>query len=182
VFPTAALPLEALDRILTDLVLRADEVMLDATKASSASLNLTLLDGRLGLNDLVLQAGGGQVAGDAAIEAEAGAAKIMVRLSASDIAVGDLLSDFGATEKVMGKVDIWRREHAIRVNCLIREFDIEDGGAQAGAMLDSQRMTLLGEGTVDLGAETFDLELRPLPKTQKSSTLAIPSTSRARLA
>jgi uncharacterized protein involved in outer membrane biogenesis len=226
VFPIAPLPLEALDRIQADLVLRADEVILDATELTNASLDLTLLDGRLSLDDLVVQVGGGRVVGDVAVDAEAGAAEVMVRLSAGKIDVGRLLSDFGATEQVVGEVDIdvnidstgrsidelmaqlegsaavaaeegriednqlhrlvadldilralppfWRREKAVRVNCLIGEFDIEDGVAVTGAMLDTQRMTLLGEGTVDLGEETFDLLLRPLPKPQKLSTLAVP--------
>ena len=226
IFAAAPLPVQALDRAHADLVLRADEVMLDATEFTDVSLDLALQDGRLSVHDLVLQVAGGQLAGGAAVEAEAGVAEVMVRLSANDIAVGDLLRDFGATEKVMGEVDIdinidstgrsidelmgelegsaavaaeegriednqlhrlvadldilsalppfWRREKSVRVNCLIGEFDIEDGVAETGAMLDTQRMILLGEGTVDLGEETFDLLLRPLPKTQKLSTLAVP--------
>ena len=62
----------------------------------------------------------------------------------------------------------------VRVNCLVGEFDIADGVARADAMLDTERMTLLGEGTIDLDRQTLDLSLQPLAKTRKLSTAEVP--------
>lgn len=66
-----------------------------------------------------------------------------------------------------GDDDVW-------INCLITEMDIEEGVGRPEAMLDTRRMTLLGQGTVDFGEEQLDLVLRPRAKREKLSTLAVP--------
>jgi len=68
----------------------------------------------------------------------------------------------------------WRRDSTVRVNCVIGEFDIDDGVARTETMLDTQRMTLLGSGAVDLGQRVLDLSLRPVAKSRKLSTSSVP--------
>jgi AsmA family protein len=69
----------------------------------------------------------------------------------------------------------WRHDDdELRINCLITELDIEAGVARTEALLDTERMTLIGQGTVDLGEEQLALVLRPQAKTAKLSTLAVP--------
>lgn len=68
----------------------------------------------------------------------------------------------------------FRREGTVRVNCLIGEVDIDSGVVQADSMLDTQRMTLLGRGAVDLEENTLDFSLRPVPKSRKLSATSVP--------
>ena len=223
------LPLGWLDEIEAEITFEAEQVLLGQGHFESAGLSLVLQEGRLSVQDLVLQLAGGSLSGGAAIEAQdrGDFAEVSVRLNARDIDVAKVLSDWTATERAGGEIDIdinvdatgrstdellatlegsatmvgeegqvedapldllvtdldilralppfWGRgDDDVRINCLITEMDIEEGVAQTEAMLDTRRMTLLGQGTIDLGEEQLDLVLRPRPKTQKLSTLAVP--------
>ena len=140
----------------------------------------------------------GQVLKDwTATEKVAGELDIDVNLDATGRSVDELLASLEGSAAVVGEdgqikdapldllvtdLDIlralppfWRGgEDHVRVNCMIVEMDIEDGVAQTEAMLDTQRMTLLGQGTIDLGEMQLDLALRPKAKQKKLSRLAVP--------
>jgi uncharacterized protein involved in outer membrane biogenesis len=207
----AALPVGVLNELEADLTVRADRMVLDQVEFTDLSVKVVLRDGRLSVQDLVAHVdGSGRVAGNVAVDAEAGGAEVSVRLSATDIPVGELLREMGATGSMSGQVDFdinidstgrsidqlirdlqgnaaivaedgriegalldrlvtdldilralppfWRRNNAVHVNCLVGKFDIKHGVAETGAVLDTKRMTLLGKGTVDLGAGTLDLQ------------------------
>ena len=52
-----------------------------------------------------------------------------------------------------------------KFNCLVGHFDIVDGEIRSDAILfDTDRMTVGGFGTLDLGTEKIDLILTPQPK------------------
>lgn len=62
-----------------------------------------------------------------------------------------------------------------RLNCLVGRFDIAKGIADATVlMVDSDRVTVGGGGTVDLGRQTLDLKLVPQPKDPSLLSLATP--------
>ena len=58
-----------------------------------------------------------------------------------------------------------RREQSAIITCAIVSLQVDSGLVQSKALLmDSPRLDLNGEGTVDLGAETIDLKLYPKKK------------------
>lgn len=62
-----------------------------------------------------------------------------------------------------------------RLNCLVGRFDIAGGIADATVlMVDSERVTVGGEGTIDLAAQTLDMRLVPQPKDPSLFSLATP--------
>ncbi len=51
------------------------------------------------------------------------------------------------------------------VNCLVNRFDIRNGVADATVLVfDTEQMSVVGEGKIDLGRETIDLGIKPQPK------------------
>lgn len=51
------------------------------------------------------------------------------------------------------------------INCLVSRFDVRDGLAQSTILLlDTSRMTLVGDGNINLKTEGLDLSLEPSPK------------------
>lgn len=62
-----------------------------------------------------------------------------------------------------------------RLNCMVGRFDIQKGIADATVlMVDSERVTVAGEGTIDLAAQTLDMRLVPRPKDPSLFSLATP--------
>ena len=54
-------------------------------------------------------------------------------------------------------------------------FDIQNGVATSrGMLMDTSDVSMLGEGTVDLGSERLDIELIPRPKETSLISLAVP--------
>ena len=65
-----------------------------------------------------------------------------------------------------------RREKYATINCGIVSLQVDNGLVQSNALLmDSPRLGLNGNGTVDLGAETIDLRLYPKKKKKFWSTV-----------
>ena len=51
------------------------------------------------------------------------------------------------------------------INCFVGGLDIQKGLAKISALvLDNDRMSIIGEGQIDLGKETLDVALHPAPK------------------
>ncbi|RJP74637.1 MAG: AsmA family protein [Candidatus Abyssobacteria bacterium SURF_17] len=51
------------------------------------------------------------------------------------------------------------------INCFVSRFDIRDGIARSAALVcDTDKTTVVGEGTVNLKTEQIDLSLKPSPK------------------
>ncbi|MCH8092481.1 MAG: AsmA family protein [Proteobacteria bacterium] len=62
-----------------------------------------------------------------------------------------------------------------RVNCLVARFDIANGLAKdRGILFDTERMSVRGEGTINLGTEALDLKFTPKPKDASLINLAVP--------
>ena len=67
------------------------------------------------------------------------------------------------------------RRDTTNLNCLVADFVVENGVAAAnGLLLDTEFMSVLGDGEIDLGAGTLDLTFSPRPKETRLLDLAIP--------
>lgn len=62
----------------------------------------------------------------------------------------------------------------IDVNCFVGNFNIVNGKVDSDLLLDTDRMTIVGEGTILLDRESVNLELVPDAKSKKLSTIAVP--------
>ncbi|HVI52696.1 MAG TPA: AsmA family protein [Candidatus Sulfotelmatobacter sp.] len=69
----------------------------------------------------------------------------------------------------------WVQEKDTEMQCLVSRFIITDGLAKSDALLfDTTRMTVAGQGSVNLGSETLDLTLSPKPKETSLLSLSVP--------
>ena len=69
----------------------------------------------------------------------------------------------------------WEKEEVTQLNCAVGYFDINEGEIQSDAILiDTQRITIGGFGTLNLGSEKIDLILVPQPKDPTLVTLGHP--------
>jgi uncharacterized protein involved in outer membrane biogenesis len=64
---------------------------------------------------------------------------------------------------------------ANKINCLVTQFDIKGGVATSRALvLDTNGMTVTGEGRLDLRDETIHMTVSPKPKSVSLASLALP--------
>jgi len=69
----------------------------------------------------------------------------------------------------------WQQEKDTEMQCLVSRFLITDGLAKSDALLfDTSRMTVAGQGSINLGGETLDLTMAPKPKEASLLSLAVP--------
>ncbi|MBI3706420.1 MAG: AsmA family protein, partial [Proteobacteria bacterium] len=62
-----------------------------------------------------------------------------------------------------------------KLNCVVNRFDIKDGLATSRALIvDTGRMTVNGEGTINLGSEELKMMFKPHPKDAAIVSLAMP--------
>ncbi|MGY0634906.1 AsmA family protein [Luteimonas sp. A478] len=66
-------------------------------------------------------------------------------------------------------------DRLVPVRCAFADFAVQDGVMQARALaFDTTDTLIVGEGSIDLGEETLDLELRPRPKDRSLLSLRSP--------
>ena len=71
----------------------------------------------------------------------------------------------------------WTQDDAsgMRLNCVVGRFQVADGVADSQAILaDTADVTLVGDGSIDLGTERYDLQLVPKAKRASLASLAVP--------
>lgn len=84
-------------------------------------------------------------------------------LDAAGAGLGDVLAPWAEGDDDMN------------LNCVVGRFDLKDGVAESRAILaDTDDVTLVGDGTVDLGRERYDLRLTPKAKQTSLASLAVP--------
>lgn len=71
------------------------------------------------------------------------------------------------------------RKDYTEINCCVSRFDIVNGSADSTALVvDTTELTVVGEGTIDLGTEKLNLSLKPSPKKGVGATdSALPTLS-----
>ncbi|MBI1215220.1 MAG: hypothetical protein GC185_05295 [Alphaproteobacteria bacterium] len=85
---------------------------------------------------------------------------------AADLWAGDLLSSVLAGP-----------EKETRLNCAVADFDIRHGVARSKTtIIDTQRVTVSGAGTIDLVQGRMDMRFTPAPKSPSLINLATPVT------
>ncbi len=58
-----------------------------------------------------------------------------------------------------------REDGRTQINCFVARFDVEDGLARSRVLVfDTNQMTVVGDGTVNLKTEALDVSLKPAPK------------------
>lgn len=66
-------------------------------------------------------------------------------------------------------------DRLVPIRCAFADFAVDDGVMQARALaFDTSDTLIIGEGSIDLGEETLDLELRPRPKDRSLLSLRSP--------
>ncbi len=66
-------------------------------------------------------------------------------------------------------------KHDSKLTCMVSRFDIRNGLATSRDLLiDTSDVTIVGEGTANLGSERLDLQLTPRPKEASLLNLAMP--------
>lgn len=66
-------------------------------------------------------------------------------------------------------------DRLVPVRCAFADFSVQDGVMQTRALaFDTTDTLIVGEGSIDLGEETLDLELRPRPKDRSLLSLRSP--------
>jgi len=84
--------------------------------------------------------------------------------------------DFWASDILtLALTKAWKKEDVTKLNCAVGHFDIVDGEVQSDAIFfDTQRITVGGFGTLNLGSEKIDLILTPQPKNPTLLSLSHP--------
>ncbi len=91
-----------------------------------------------------------------------------------DLLAADLLQAIGSSASTDGQT---------KFNCFVSRFEAENGLATSkGILFDTRRITVVGEGKINLGSEELDLILKPRPKDPSLLSLATPIRVRGTLA
>ncbi len=70
----------------------------------------------------------------------------------------------------------WKKKDVTRLNCIVARIDVQDGVARTDSILiDTERITIAGSGTLELDKEELDLLLKPNPKDATLVSLAAPA-------
>jgi AsmA family protein len=96
---------------------------------------------------------------------------IVVREGKIDNAYWELI----ATDVATQFVPFVDKSERGKLNCMVSRFDIKGGLATSKAMLvDSDRVTVAGQGTIKLASQELDLKLTPQPKNPSLISLSVP--------
>jgi uncharacterized protein involved in outer membrane biogenesis len=70
----------------------------------------------------------------------------------------------------------WKEQDVTKLNCLVARIEVQDGIARTDSILiDTERITVAGSGTLNLDTEELDLVLSPNPKEATFLSLASPA-------
>ena len=70
----------------------------------------------------------------------------------------------------------WKSRDVTKLNCVVARIDVQDGVARTDSILiDTERITIAGSGTLDLDNEELNLLLKPNPKDATLVSLASPA-------
>ena len=84
--------------------------------------------------------------------------------------------DLWASDLITGLLtSAWETKEETKLNCAVTNFEVENGMASSDEILfDTQRVTIAGVGTLDLGTEQVDVLLTPQPKDPTLMSLGHP--------
>src|SRR5690606_31558927 len=124
----------------------------------------------------------GRLAGSANLAGSGNSIAAMLASADGDVALGMGRGEVSNLLLELAGIDIYEslkfllgKDRKVQVRCAFADFGVEDGLMQARALaVDTSDTIIVGEGQVDLGEETLDLELRPRPKDRSILALRSP--------
>src|SRR5690554_2891879 len=124
----------------------------------------------------------GAVGGHVALAGTGNSIARMLGSADGEVAVGMGEGQVGNLVLELAGIDIFEAlrflltgDRVVPIRCAFADFAVEDGVMQARALaFDTTDTLIIGEGSIDLGEETLDLELRPRPKDRSLLTLRSP--------
>ncbi len=150
-----------------------------SVKANLRSLGLGGLLNEMKLTDLL---SGGKV--DAEIDLKGPARDLRgftgglqghIGLAVGEGRLATKYADFIAADLIKGLAPWGAGEQDTKLNCLVTRFDVVNGVVTSRALiLDTARITVRGEGNVNLANERLDLTVTPRPKEASLLSLAVP--------
>ncbi|MEN1957387.1 AsmA family protein [Luteimonas changyuni] len=124
----------------------------------------------------------GSISGDIDIAGSGNSIARMLATADGDIALGMGRGEISNLLVELAGIDIYEalkfligKDRKVAIRCAFGDFAVEDGVMTARALaFDTSDTIIIGKGTVDLGEEQLDLELRPRPKDRSILALRSP--------
>lgn len=124
----------------------------------------------------------GNIAGRIAVAGTGNAVADMLASANGEVVVGmgrgqisNLLMELAGIDILEALRFLLTGDRLIPIRCAFADFAVEDGVMEARALaFDTTDTLIVGEGRIDLGAESLDLELRPRPKDRSLLALRSP--------
>ena len=124
----------------------------------------------------------GAIGGHVALAGSGNSIARMLGSADGEVAVGMSKGQVGNLVLELAGIDIFEAvrflltgDRVVPIRCAFADFAVQDGVMEARALaFDTTDTLIIGEGNIDLGEETLDLELRPRPKDRSLLTLRSP--------
>ena len=124
----------------------------------------------------------GRIGGDMAIQGSGNSVAAILGSADGDIALGMGRGQISNLLMELAGIDIYEalkyllgKDRKVAVRCAFGDFAVEGGLMTARALaFDTSDTIIVGQGTIDLGEEEFDLLLRPRPKDRSILSLRSP--------
>lgn len=124
----------------------------------------------------------GRISGDIDLSGQGNSVARMLATADGDAALGMGRGEISNLLLELAGIDIYEalkfllgKDRKVAIRCAFGDFAVEDGVMTTRALaLDTDDTIIVGEGTVDLGEEQFDLLLKPRPKDRSILTLRSP--------
>src|SRR5690606_21984494 len=124
----------------------------------------------------------GRLGGNIALTGGGNSIAAMLAGADGDVALGMGRGEISNLLLELAGIDIYEslkfllgRDRKAQVRCAFADFDVASGTMQARALaFDTSDTIIVGQGQVDLEAETLDIELRPRPKDRSILALRSP--------
>ncbi|MGY1408636.1 AsmA family protein [Luteimonas sp. A611] len=124
----------------------------------------------------------GRLAGDFNLAGTGNSVAAMLATADGDVAVGMGRGEISNLLVELAGIDIYEsvkyllgKDRKVPVRCAFADFGVKQGVMDSRALaFDTTDTIIVGEGQIDLGEETLDLELRPRPKDRSILALRSP--------
>ncbi|WP_028919110.1 AsmA family protein [Pseudoxanthomonas suwonensis] len=124
----------------------------------------------------------GRIGGDIALHGRGNSVAAILGSADGDVALGmgrgrisNLVMEFAGLDIAESLKFLLTEDRQVPIRCAFADFGVKDGLMTSRALaFDSTDTIIVGEGTVNLDDETFDLLLRPRPKDRSILTLRSP--------
>jgi len=106
IFPADPLPLDGLKAADARVKFKAGKIIIDGMEISDVTVNLALRNGRLSIDPLGAVVAGGKIDGGVDLDASTKVASLKIKIGATQIDYGQLLTQRGLSDIATGKADL----------------------------------------------------------------------------